>query len=71
MKIMKTIKELIKDIDLEWVLNLCHQPEARLNDIIEKMTLKYPITGAEAKNIILLLALTDAAVRVFKDIKNE
>lgn len=66
---MKTIEELVKDIDLEWVLNLCHQPEARLNDIIEKMTLKYPITGNEAKEIILLFALTDAAIKVFKDTK--
>lgn len=67
---METMRELIKDIDMNWIINICHNPGVKLNTLQEQIISKYNhITADEAKKIILLVALTDASIKAVKDLK--
>jgi len=54
---------------MNWIINLCHKPGARLDYMVEEITLKYnSLTANEAKKIILLVALSEASIKAFKDL---
>lgn len=64
---METIERLSKIVDLDWLINLCHQPGAKLDYLINEITLKYNcLTGEEAKKLILCVALADATIKTIK-----
>lgn len=67
---METIDKLSNKVDIEWIFNLCHKPDAKLDSMIEEITLKYNnVTADEAKNLILAVALSEASIKAVKDLK--
>lgn len=69
---METIDKLANKVDIEWIYNLCHKPEAKLDSMIEEITLKYNnVTADEAKNLILAVALSEASIKAVKDLKKD
>lgn len=68
---MKTMYDLMKTVDINWVIELCHKPGARLDLMQEEITLKYNhLTADEAKKIILFIALAEGAVKAVKDLNH-
>lgn len=66
---MKTIADLAKEVDINWVIELCREPGARLDYMQEKITLKYNrLTANEARNLILFIALCDASIIAVKEL---
>lgn len=65
---MKSMKEIVKKVDISWVINLCHQPGAKLNYIIEQITSKYnDITATEARDLICLVAMSEAFINMVEE----
>ena len=66
---MERMTELVKKVDINWIVELCHKPGARLDYMQEQITLKYnSLTANEAKKIILLVALSEASIIAVKEL---
>lgn len=66
---MKTIEELVNGVDINWVIELCHEPGAKLDYIQEQIKIKYnSLTEDEARNLILFVALCDGSIKAVKEL---